>query len=135
MTRVPEFEFIDLPTGGDPSPAEGTLLVEIPRGLITREDLFRALVEGLKLPGYFGWNFDAFEECLNDLSWLPHHQSVCLVHGDIPLDPAFGYSRRIYLQVLRDAILAWNERQPGKLRIVFPQAYEHEAGNLLIAMT
>lgn len=129
MTRVPEFEFTDIPA------AEGTLHVEIPRGLITREDLFRTLVEGVKLPGYFGWNFDALEECLNDLSWLPHHQPLVLVHADIPLDPAFGYSRRIYLQVLRDALAAWNERQPGRMRVSFPPEYEREVGNLLIAMT
>jgi Barstar (barnase inhibitor) len=35
------------------------------------EGVFREFVRALEFPEYFGWNWPAFAECLEDLSWLP----------------------------------------------------------------
>jgi len=37
----------------------------------SKEDFLRAVAEALKFPSYFGMNWDAFEECINDLEWNP----------------------------------------------------------------
>lgn len=37
------------------------------RDLFREEDLFRAFAERLRFPGYFGWNWDAMVDCLDDL--------------------------------------------------------------------
>lgn len=36
-----------------------------------KADLLRAIGEALAFPPYYGQNWDALEECLADLSWLP----------------------------------------------------------------
>jgi RNAse (barnase) inhibitor barstar len=129
-SAVPEFDFTAAPPSGP-----RVQVVEIPAAATTRDQLFRALVEGLQLPGYFGWNFDALEECLTDLSWLPEQDDIVLLHHAVPLDPAYSYSRRIYLQVLRDAVATWSTRRPGRLRVIFPPASATEIATLLLAMT
>jgi RNAse (barnase) inhibitor barstar len=45
----------------------------------TKESLLRAIAESLSFPGYFGNNWDALEECLTDLSWLPAKGYVVLL--------------------------------------------------------
>lgn len=37
---------------------------------LSKEDLFDEIALKLKFPDYFGRNWDAFDECLNDLHWL-----------------------------------------------------------------
>ncbi|WP_390898818.1 barstar family protein [Streptomyces cynarae] len=37
--------------------------------------VFQQFYDGLRLPDYFGWNWDALSDCLRDLKWLSadHH--------------------------------------------------------------
>jgi RNAse (barnase) inhibitor barstar len=37
----------------------------------TSTDFFNELAAALKFPPYFGHNWDAFNDCINDLEWLP----------------------------------------------------------------
>ena len=34
------------------------------------DDFFREISSGMRFPYYFGWNWDAFDECITDLEWL-----------------------------------------------------------------
>ena len=108
----PSFEFIDDTTGFR---APGALVVRLAGRLRRKQDLFRALADGLKFPPYFGWNWDALEECLCNLSWLRERTNIVLVHKHIPL--ASVEQRSIYLDILRNA----RAQQPARLRIVFPK--------------
>ena len=36
----------------------------------SKADFFNQAKRVMKLPDYFGHNWDAFEECINDLSWI-----------------------------------------------------------------
>ena len=72
----------------------------VPNGIRQSGDLFAAFNSALSFPAYFGYNWDAFEECLRDLSWISE-QSVKIVHRDMPLqaDPA---QCKTYLSILAD---------------------------------
>jgi hypothetical protein len=92
-----EFEFLESPADfRDPA----ATIVRIPRGVRSKQRLFLIYSTALRFPRYFGWNWDAFEECLNDLSWLRPDQTVVIVHEELPFG-AGGENRGIYLDVLR----------------------------------
>jgi RNAse (barnase) inhibitor barstar len=40
-------------------------------GVSTKEGFLEIASQALQFPDYFGMNWDAFEECLTDLSWSP----------------------------------------------------------------
>jgi RNAse (barnase) inhibitor barstar len=75
-------------------------------GVGSETELLDALANALRFPDYFGGNWDALNECINDLSWLPPGD-VVLRHVDLPLvdDRA---SLSIYLSILRDAVESWD---------------------------
>jgi len=101
----------------------------VPAGIETKAALMNAVDNALKLPDYFGRNWDALEECIRDLSWLPEG-SIVLVHEDVPLmnDRA---SLRTYLSILMDAIRKWAETSARRLVVVFPQHAEEKVRRAL----
>lgn len=94
----PGFEILLDPPAPDPR----TLVVMIPRGLTSARRLFALFARALRFPSYFGWNWDAFEECLTDLDWLPKGSTVLVFHADLPFPPA-SRERAIYLGILDNA--------------------------------
>jgi RNAse (barnase) inhibitor barstar len=115
---TPPFMFDD--AGAPPGAA---LVAEVPPGIRTKEDLLRVLAERLRFPDYFGANWDALWDCLNDFSWLPAGP-VVLRHADVPLmDDAADM--KTYLTILRDAA------QRHRLVVGFPaKARERVEGAL-----
>jgi hypothetical protein len=103
------------------SPAEfrdaGARVVRVKSGIRSKQKLLAILAEKLRFPGYFGWNWDALEECLGDLSWLPPGERVAIVHEDLPFG-AGGDNRGIYLSILAAAGAAPRADHP--LAVVFP---------------
>ena len=92
--------------------------VELPKTLATRDQLFDALAEQLPLPGYFGRNWDALEECLSDLSFVAA-DLVELVHVAVPGLPEQELA--IYIDVLQTAVTSHqSSTQPSALKVVFP---------------
>lgn len=87
--------------------------VSLPVDIESKTALFAFLRTALPLPEYFGDNWDALEECLNDVDVMGL-QKTTLIHGDIPLEKAPS-DQRIYLQVLADAA-----RHSARFDIVFP---------------
>ena len=95
-----DFIFTDSPADfRDPT----AFIVRIPRGLRSKKKLLSVFATTLRFPKYFGWNWDALEECLHDLSWLPPDKPVAIVHEDLPFGDG-GENRAIYLGVLQSAI-------------------------------
>lgn len=104
-------------TASEPGSA---LFVRVPRGIRSKEKLLAVLADKLRFPGYFGWNWDALEELLRDLSWLPSRQ-VVIVHADLPFGER-SENRATYLQILREAATHWDATEKGRLRLVLPSA-------------
>lgn len=91
-------------------------LVKVVRGNKCRDSaaLFAELAEAMEFPDYFGHNWDALEECLADLEWLPAKGYV-LVFTDaerILSDDEDAFS--MFLEILNDAAEAWAAGEPGK---------------------
>ena len=94
----------------------GKLVVWIPCTVRSKEKLFGLLSKALRFPNYFGGNWDALEECLRDLSWLPDNASITIVHERLPFGE--GENRQIYLEILQSA----SHRTDGRsLQIILPQ--------------
>src|SRR5258708_36947570 len=51
----------------------------------TAAALFDEFAAALQFPCYFGENWDAFDECLTDLTWLPAEAYVLLIVQSIQL--------------------------------------------------
>jgi RNAse (barnase) inhibitor barstar len=81
---------------------EGKLVVWIPSTVRSKEKLLAVLSQGLRFTNYFGWNWDALEECLHDLSWLPENAQIAIVHEAMPFGA--GENRQIYCDILRAAV-------------------------------
>lgn len=80
------------------------------------EQLLQALYQLLWLPGYFGFNWDALDDCLTDLSWI-QEKRVVLEHAGLPNIPEAEL--KIYLEILRDAVLDWNDDDDHCFEVVF----------------
>jgi hypothetical protein len=80
------------------------------------EHLLQALYQLLWLPGYFGFNWNALDDCLTDLSWI-RERRVVLEHAGLPNIPEAEL--KIYLEILRDAVLDWTDEDDHCFEVVF----------------
>jgi hypothetical protein len=67
----------------------------------------------LDFPDYFGHNWDALEECLIDLEWLPAKGYVLLITDAGGVLPDDEEEYETFLEILRDAGEAWGTGQAG----------------------
>jgi hypothetical protein len=68
----------------------------------------------LEFPDYFGQNWDALEECLADLEWLPAKGYVwCFTNAESIL-PDDEEEFATFLEVMSDAGEAWASGQAGQ---------------------
>lgn len=58
-------------------------LIDVPCSINSRLDLFNFYNKEFEFPSYFGQNWDAFYDCLSDLSWLDI-KGVLLFHSALP---------------------------------------------------
>ncbi|MES2388088.1 MAG: barstar family protein [Bacteroidota bacterium] len=49
-----------------------------------KSELLNALYHQLQFPGYFGFNWDAMNDCLRDFSWPEPYKAVTIIHPTVP---------------------------------------------------
>lgn len=100
------------------APAEPAVAVRIVRGLNcpTKVDLFHEWAAALQFPSYFGKNWDAFEECLADRSWIQGDTHVVVQTSTNRLLSEDKKERTMLLRILK-GVAEESERPP--LRVVF----------------
>ena len=78
--------------------------------LKNKEQLLRALKEGLCFPDYFGFNWDALQDCITDLSWLQGIVKVNVVikNSSKLLNDEEASSLQVFLDIMDYAVLFWN---------------------------
>lgn len=72
-----------------------------------KADFLERMATALALPGWFGQNWDAFADCLNDLSWLdaPGHVIVLTNAIDFRLGNPEGFA--VAIDILAETSAAW----------------------------
>jgi len=71
------------------------------------EGLFREYVREFRFPEYFGWNWDAFYECLRELEALPARSYLTVVsHAEEVLRKSAS-DLLIYLDILKETSKWW----------------------------
>jgi RNAse (barnase) inhibitor barstar len=73
----------------------------------TPANLFAEFARALEFPDYFGHNWDALEECLADLEWLPAKGYILLITDAGCVLPDDEEAYETFLEILRDAGEAW----------------------------
>ena len=104
MTELPaEFQRVDDPRAfAAEARRAGKYVVWVPRSVRSKEKLLGLLSQSLHFPNYFGGNWDALEECLHDLHWLPEKLSIAIVHEQFPFGE--GENRQTYGGILHCAM-------------------------------
>ncbi|WP_375496797.1 barstar family protein [uncultured Nostoc sp.] len=73
----------------------------------SKETFFSKAPEAMQFPTYFGANWDAFYECITDLTWCPAERYVILYdHADI-FAQAEPTQYQITLEILNSAKKYW----------------------------
>ncbi len=71
------------------------------RKMRTAGTLFDEFAAALQFPPYFGENWDAFEECLGDLEWLPADVRVLVIlDAAVTLDRAAPEEGRLFREIV-----------------------------------
>ncbi len=79
----------------------------------TTAGLLNEFARALDFPDYFGHNWDALEDCLADLEWLPAKGYILLITDAAQLLPDDEDEHETFLEVLSDAGKAWGSGQAG----------------------
>jgi hypothetical protein len=76
-------------------------------GVRDKDALLASIARALSFPAWFGGNWDALEDCLGDLSWMPARGHVLLFAGAgaLPAD-----ERGILVDILDSAAASWAAR-------------------------
>jgi hypothetical protein len=100
------------------APVEPAAMVRIVRGrrCVTKGALLQEWAAALQFPSYFGDNWDAFEECLADRSWLAGDVHVVVQTAADRVLSSDADERASFLGILK-AIAEESERPT--LRVVF----------------
>jgi RNAse (barnase) inhibitor barstar len=81
----------------------------------TSQALFDEFAAALQFPYYFGENWDAFDECLTDLEWLPADAYVLLIENSTHLLETETSDRlSTFFQVLEGAGREWGTLAGGQ---------------------
>lgn len=75
-----------------------------------KAEFLSACARAMRFPGYFGRNWDAFEECITDLAWQP--ASGYLLLFESPYRFAFASPRdwQMALHILIEAAEYWRQK-------------------------
>lgn len=98
-----------------------TLCLQVPQVLNDKQAVFAWYAQALRFPSYFGENWDAFSDCLTDLSWIVE-KGVLMAHRDMPLTTSPA-DRSIYLDVLANAAHHWADDEDHNFSVSFPERF------------
>lgn len=103
-----DFEYVDLSFPKDMRPLICSIRGKRCR---TKERLFQEFGAALQFPWYFGENWDAFDECICDLSWLTAAGYIIMVSNIDCVLPEQEKEFQIFIRLLNEASQEWSEKK------------------------
>jgi hypothetical protein len=88
--------------------------------MLTREALWDECAAALQFPSYFGHNWDAFDECLNDLGWLNANAYVLVFSATERVLSKDEHDFSILIKILNQCGLSWSRGQSEQGRPAAP---------------
>ncbi|NYI07239.1 barstar family protein [Allostreptomyces psammosilenae] len=83
------------------------------RRMLDSQGVFEEFSRAFEFPVYFGWNWNALNDCLGDLGWMPSRRYLVVV-GDAGLVLSREPERRsTLLEILNHQGGCWGSRFPG----------------------
>lgn len=75
----------------------------------TLDRLFGEFAKAFEFPDYFGYNWAAFDECLNDLEWLSADAYLLLLTDVDKVIAALNSSLKTFIEILFCSVTEWTE--------------------------
>lgn len=72
--------------------------------------LLAGMADVLQFPDWFGHNWDAFADCLEDLQWLPADGYLLVLENAAGFRATWPHDYRTCIEILEGVIDAWRER-------------------------
>lgn len=94
------------------------VVVSVNENINSKDELFRVFLSFLKFPSYFGFNWDAFYDCLCSLEYL-HGKKILILHEDVPFERC-EEDRAAYLDILLDVEANLLKDNFYEIHIAFP---------------
>lgn len=92
-------------------------------GCADKHDALTRIAAGLRFPAWFGHNWDALNDCVNDLSWWPAPGYLLLIEHAGPWQAEHGEDAATLVEILNDAAQDWaKSRVPFWALLPLPQA-------------
>ncbi|MGW5211622.1 barstar family protein [Streptomyces sp. NPDC004051] len=85
------------------------------------DGVFTQFYEALRLPDYFGWNWNALRDCLTDLHWISAKNFLVTIDDAHVVLSENPEERDILFRALKDAANFWAGKPelPGQEKITF----------------
>ena len=93
----------------------------------TPSTLLDEFARALEFPDYFGHNWDALEECLTDLEWLPAKGYIVLITDAAHVLSHDDSEYETFLEILRDAGEAWGRQRATPFHVLFAVSEREKA--------
>lgn len=81
------------------------------KNVTSKSEFFQACAETMNFPDYFGYNWDAFADCMNDLSWLSANGYILLYTQPKNFANNDPSEWSTVLLVLQEAVEYWKETE------------------------
>jgi RNAse (barnase) inhibitor barstar len=125
MSAIKTFKYLETESLEKPS---DSLVAVIPSEISNATQLFETLTTQLKLPNYFGSNWNALSDCLRDFHWVKQ-RNILITHQDLPQLAKADLVN--YLEVLDECVRSWESGDDHRLIVTFPDRYRKNIEQLM----
>jgi hypothetical protein len=77
------------------------------REICDKQSFLHKVAEAMKFPDYFGYNWDALDECITDLDWCPAERYILIYDQPEVFSKAAPTEWKIAYDVLQSAVGYW----------------------------